>query len=193
MPARPTGGHVGVAWDGPEAVRRRRVGAGGKQDGGGVLGEEGGGGPGRPRVRWRHGRRLQRGRAATRPPCMGWVSASPLLLHARGGSGWGRAARAPLPWEPPARCLWPVPPRLLGVLRVLLRFDGCSGRRSGRRASAGCRLGREGVREDAWRGVPGPFRGSQATGSDGSCSLWQEGLRRPPATRPGLASADRAG
>lgn len=95
-------------------------------------------------MRWRYERRRQWGRAATRPPCMGWVSASPLLLHARGGSGWGRAARAPLPWEPPARCLWPVPPRLPGILRAPLRFQGCSGPRSGRRASAGCRLGPRG-------------------------------------------------
>lgn len=33
--------------------------------------------------------------------------------------------------------------------------------------------------------VPGPLGGSQAAGSDGSCSLWQEGPRRPPDTRPG--------
>lgn len=105
------------------------------------MGAEGGGGPGCPRVRWRYGRRQQRGRAATRPPCMGWISASPLLLHARGGSGWGRAARAPLLWEPPARCLWPVPPRLPGVLRAPLRFEGCSGRRSGERAPAAVWVG----------------------------------------------------
>lgn len=126
------------------AARRRRAGAGGKQDGGGVSGAEGGGGSGRPRVRPGRGRRWRRRRrrAAPRPPCMGWALAPPRLLHARGGRGGGRAARAPLasgtPGPGPVACAASAVQSAAGSPRP----EGRSRRRSGRKASAGCRLGR---------------------------------------------------
>lgn len=167
VPSGPTGGHVGAARGGSAAARRLRAGAGGKQDGGGVSGAEAGGGPGRSQVRRRACRR-RRGRVAPRPPCMGWVPAPPLLLHAWGGRGGGRAARSPLHREPPARGLWPAP----GVLR-----SPCASRAE----ADGVRVG-ERARAAVWgagrpRGrlcVPARFGGALEAGSHGSCYLRRE-------------------
>lgn len=85
--------------------------------------------------------RRRRGRVAPRPPCMGWVPAPPLLLHGWGGRGGGRRCPVPAasgtPGPGPVACA--APPARSST--VPLRCESRGGRRSGRRASAGCRLG----------------------------------------------------
>lgn len=192
VPSGPTGGHVGVARGGSAAARRLRAGAGGKQDGGGVSGAEAGGGPGRSRVRRECRRR--RGRVAPRPPCMGWVPAPPLLLHAWGGRGGGRAARSPAASGTPG-------PGACGLRRFACpEFYGPPALRGPRRTAfgpeseRGLPFGAGGAREAAcgsqaglgapWRPVPTEVA---------SCGGSAPGGSPTPETRPGPAAADRAG
>lgn len=135
------------------------------------------------------GRQRRRAPSGSAPPCMGWASAPPRLLHTCGGCGGGARRPGPgglgNPRPGPASCAAPAARRSTGPRAPRLAAHGVRGRERARAAVWGGGRPLRGPRPVWGRRGRGRLRRKLLPAAGGP-----RAAPRPPDARPGLAGAD---